>query len=210
MFDKLLLPQNVPPTPKLGKGSKQHVVDLPSWLQAWNRYICVRLAYDRSMSLKLVKCQTIMMMLFRNHSPTRCLEYDSLFHQAAACDPTLRWDIIKKHIYVWAITQHHHNISMSQFQSSTSTFRDQLPISASLQGPHQPSQAKRLHCMPHKLQKAKKPASGTMWDAAQGGKNASSHMSAGTQAARLSTLTKCVPNVLKAPASSHPPTTLSI
>ena len=34
MFDKLLLPQNVPPTPKLGKGkakrTKQHVADLPS------------------------------------------------------------------------------------------------------------------------------------------------------------------------------------
>ena len=43
MFDKLLLPQNVPPTPEVGKGNakwkKRHVVDLPSWLEAWNRYI---------------------------------------------------------------------------------------------------------------------------------------------------------------------------
>ena len=59
MFDKLLLPQNVLPTPKVGKGnvkqSKWHVVDLPSWVEAWNRYICVRLAYDLSMALELVK-----------------------------------------------------------------------------------------------------------------------------------------------------------
>ena len=35
--------------------------------------------------------------------------------------------------------------------------------------PHQLSQAKRLHRMPHTLQKAKKSASSTMRDAAQGG-----------------------------------------
>ena len=87
------------------------------------------------MALKLVKYQTIMMMLLANHSPARCLEYNSLFHQAAACDPTLRWDIIKEDIYVWAITQQRHNTSTSQFQLSTSTFRDRLPISASLGPP---------------------------------------------------------------------------
>ena len=54
MFDKLLLPQNVPPIPKVGKGnakwSKRHVVDLSSWLETWNHYICVRLAYDLSVA----------------------------------------------------------------------------------------------------------------------------------------------------------------
>ena len=78
MFDKLLLPQNVPPTPKVGKGSakwsKWHVVDLLSWLEAWNRYICVRFAYNLSIALELVKYQTIMVMLFANHSPACCLE----------------------------------------------------------------------------------------------------------------------------------------
>ena len=64
-------------------------------------------------------------------------------------------------------------------------------------GPQQPSQAKRLHHTLHTLQKAKKPASGTMQDVAQGGRNASSDTSAGTQAARVSTLAKCVPNVLE-------------
>ena len=149
MFDKLLLPQNVPPTPKLGKGNtkrrKQHVVDLPSWLEAWNRYVCVRLAYDRSMALKLVKYQTIMVMLFASHSPARCLEYDSLFRQAAARDPILHWDTIKEDIYVWAITQRH-NTSTSQFQPSTSTFRDRLPISARLGPPSaEPGKATPLH-----------------------------------------------------------------
>ena len=76
----------------------------------------------------------------------------------------------RKDIYVWAIMYHHIQ---------------------------QPSQAKRLHRMLHTLQKAKKSASGTMRDAAQGGRNASSHTSAGTQAARVSTLAKCVPNVLE-------------
>ena len=66
-----------------------------------------------------------------------------------------------------------------------------------LLGPQQLSQAKRLHRTLHTLQKAKKSASGTMRDAAQGGRNASSHTSAGTQAARVSTLVKCVPNVLE-------------
>ena len=81
MFDKLLLPQNVLPQnvlpiPELGKGnakrSKRHVVDLPSWLEAWNRYICVGLAYDHYMALGLIK---IMVKLFPNHSSACCLEY---------------------------------------------------------------------------------------------------------------------------------------
>ena len=46
------------------------------------------------MALELVKYQTIMVMLFTNHSPARCLEYDSLFRQAAVRDSTLHWDII--------------------------------------------------------------------------------------------------------------------
>ena len=75
------------------------------------------------MALELIKYQTIMVMLFANHSPARCLEYDSLFRQAAARDPTLRWDTIKEDIYVWAITQRH-DTSTSHSQSSNSTFRD--------------------------------------------------------------------------------------
>ena len=69
-----------------------------------------------------------------NHPPARCLEYDSLSHQAAARDPTLRWDTIKEDIYVWAITQRN-NTSTSQFQPSIFNFRDRLPISACLGPP---------------------------------------------------------------------------
>jgi len=75
-----------------------------------------------------------MVMLFANHSPARCLEYDSLFHQAAACDPTLHWDTIKEDIYVWAITMCH-NTSTFQVQSNTSTFHNRIPISAYLGAP---------------------------------------------------------------------------
>ena len=87
---------------------------LPTCLEAWNRYLCVRLAYNRSVALELVKYQTIVVMLFANHSSARCLEYDSLLRQAAARDP---WDIIKEDIYVWAITQRH-DPSISHSQSS--------------------------------------------------------------------------------------------
>ena len=86
------------------------------------------------MALELIKYQTIMVMLFTNHSPALCLEYESLFRQAAARDPTLHWDTIKEDIYAWAIMQCH-NTSTSQFQSSISTFCDRLPISARLQPP---------------------------------------------------------------------------
>ena len=196
MFDKLLLPQNVPSTPKPSKGkakqSKSHVVDLPSWLEAWNRYICVRVAYDCSMALELVKYQTIMVMLFANNPPAHCLNYDSLFRQAASRDPTLRWDTIKEDIYVSAI-EHYHNTSASQFQS---TFFDRLPMSARLGPP--PAESDKS-ATPHATHTAegKKSASGTMWDAARGGKNASPDTSAGTEAARVSTLANSVPNVLE-------------
>ena len=120
-----------------------------------------------------------------------------MFHQAAARDPTLHWDTIKEDIYVWAITQRH-NTSLVHFNFSrtpplfVTDSQYQLVL-----GPQQPNQAKRLHRTLHTLQKAKKPASGTVREAAQGGRNASSHTSAGTQAARVSTLAKCVPNVIE-------------
>ena len=135
VLDKLLIPQSVPPSSRSKtKRNKRQVTDLPSWLEAWNRCTCVRLAYDRSMALELVKYQTIMVMLFANHSPIRCLEYDSLFRQAAERDPTLRWDTIKEDIYVWAITQRHDS-SASHPLSSNPTFCDRLQLSARLGPP---------------------------------------------------------------------------
>ena len=165
VFDKLLLPQSVPPSSRSKtKRNKRQVTDLFSWLEAWNRYTCVRLAYDRSMALELVKYQTIMVMLFANHSPIRCLEYDSLFRQAAERDPTLRWDTIKEDIYVWAITQRHDSTLCRATLLFVTAYNYQ-PV----WGPHQTRQPKRLHRMPHTRQKAKKSASGTMRDAAKGG-----------------------------------------
>ena len=72
-------------------------------------------------------------------------------------------------------------------------------------GPHQTRQPKRLHRMPHTRQKAKKSASGTMQDIAKGGMNAFSCISAGTQAARVSTLAKSVPNDLELQRALTPP-----
>ena len=117
------------------------------------------------------------------------------FRQTAVRDPTLRWDTIKEDIYVWAITQRQ-NTSTFQFQSNTSTFHDRLPISACL-GP--PAAESGKATPPHATYTAegKESASGTLQDAGQGGRNASSHTSAGSQAARVSTLAKCVPNVLE-------------
>jgi len=149
--------------------------------------MCVRLAYNLSMALKLVKYQTIMVMLFASHSPASCLEYDCLFRQTAARDSTLHWDTIKEDIIMSgpsriATTVVHFNFSRTPPLFVTNS-QYQLVL-----GPQQPSQAKQLHCTLHTLQKAKISASGTMQDAAQGGRNASSQTSAGTQAARVSTL----------------------
>ena len=138
MFDRLLLPQIYRPPLNLASVKQSGVSGmLLTYLHGsrhgTNTYV-LGFAYNRSMALELVKYQTIMVMLLANHSPARGLEYDSLLRQAVACDPTLRWDTIKEDIYVWAITQGH-NTSTSQFQSSTSTFHDRLPISARLGPP---------------------------------------------------------------------------
>ena len=119
-----------------------------------------------------------------------------VLHQAVARDPTLRWDTIKEDIYVWAITQRL-NTSASQFQSSTSTFCHRLPISARL-GPLPAESGKASP--PHATYTAEGKEICKWYNAGRctrGGENASSHTSAGTQAARVSTLAKGVPNVLE-------------
>ena len=111
-LNKLLLPTHTPPLfqpltkpkPKR-KESKRVMTDLPSWLEAWNRYLCCHLSYFPLTALEMVKYQTLLIMLFANHPPQHCLEYDRLFRQSAALDTSLRWDTIKEDIYVWAITK---------------------------------------------------------------------------------------------------------
>ena len=50
----------------------------------------------------LLKYKTLVVMLFAQY----CLEYDYLFRKTVPQDPSLRWDTIKEHIYVWAPTPH--------------------------------------------------------------------------------------------------------
>ena len=111
-FEKLLLPTRTPPLfQPLTKQKRNHneakrvLTDLASWLEAWNRFLCCHLTSFPLTALEMVKYQTLVIMLFANHPPQHCLEYDRLFRQSAAQDTSLRWDTIKEDIYVWAITK---------------------------------------------------------------------------------------------------------
>ena len=70
------------------------------------RYLCTRLAAHPQLALELAKYQTILAMLFSQYPASHCLQYDRLFRQAAAHDPTLRWDELKEDVYVWCFTRH--------------------------------------------------------------------------------------------------------
>ena len=74
---------------------RREVEDLVTWLEAWNHYLCTHIAFSPSMALELVKYQTFMVMFFTHHQAEQCINYDDLFRQAAAQDPTLQWDTIK-------------------------------------------------------------------------------------------------------------------
>ena len=109
-FDRLLPPGNSPPFAAARQQRHRHqssdrtVRDCGTWLQAWNRYLCTRVAYDPTMALELVKYQTLVCMLFTHYAPLACVEYDRLFRQAAAQDTSIRWDCLKEDIFVWALT----------------------------------------------------------------------------------------------------------
>jgi len=72
-------------------------------MEAWNRYLCARLAHDPTMGLPLAKYQ-IITMLFQHYAPLACIEYDKLFRQTASRNPAARWDCLKDDIFVWALT----------------------------------------------------------------------------------------------------------
>ena len=133
-FNKLLLPKGTIPishAPRESRKSKRknrrEVEDSATWLEAWNRYLCARIAFSPSTALELVKYQTLMVMFFTHHQAEQCINYDDLFRQAAARDPTLRWDAIKEDIYVWAFSKQH--------QKPSSSFREKLPITSRLGPP---------------------------------------------------------------------------
>lgn len=77
------------------------VQDLASWLEAWNIYLLVRVAYDPSFAPELIRYQSIICTLFASVEVSSCLAYDRLFRHQAAKDPTLRWDNLKEDIFVF-------------------------------------------------------------------------------------------------------------
>ena len=117
------------------KKSKRQVTDITSWLEAWNRYLVCRIAHTPSMAVELAKYQAVVCLLFARYPPAACIEYDRLFRQAAARDRSLRWDVLKEDIYVWALTQ------PSSVGTNQHSFRDstRAPISARLGPPPNPS-----------------------------------------------------------------------
>ena len=69
-------PHSHPIKPSKTKRTKRQVTDLHSWLEAWNRYLCARLA---SYALELTKYHTMIAMFLNHHPPQHCIEYDKLF-----------------------------------------------------------------------------------------------------------------------------------
>ena len=109
-FNNLLPSAHMPPfaaakSHKKGKASCRRIVDQGTWLEAWNCFLCARLAHDPSAALELEKYQTPMCMLY---APAACIEYDDLFRQSASQDQSLRWDSLKDDIFLWALIQPTH------------------------------------------------------------------------------------------------------
>ena len=113
-FTSLLFPMDPPPLVpgkqqwrEESSHSKRSITDQQIWLEAWNRYASSRIAYDPDIALSLVKCQTLMAMLFRQYTPKGCIEYDRLFRQAAGQDAYLPWDSLNNQIFVYKFTPAH-------------------------------------------------------------------------------------------------------
>ena len=110
-FDKLLGPAMAEGTgafldqekrEKEKGAGRRRVVDLASWLEAWNVFLAVRIQTAPDSALALVKYQAIMTMLFSSYPPGVCLKYDSTFQQAVARDRSYLtpWDQVKEDILV--------------------------------------------------------------------------------------------------------------
>ena len=90
------------------KGARRlRVVDLATWLEAWNIFLAVRIQTAPDSALALVKYQAIMTMLFSSYPAGVCLKYDSTFRQAVARDRSYLtpWDQVKEDILVWCATR---------------------------------------------------------------------------------------------------------
>ena len=115
-FDKLLLPV-LDETLAVGqaakrtrdsRSAKRRVVDLATWLEAWNIFLAVRRQVSPSSALQLAKYQVIMCQLFSSYPVGVCIKYDSLFRQAVARDKShlTPWDQVKDDILLWCATRH--------------------------------------------------------------------------------------------------------
>ncbi|KAL5488979.1 hypothetical protein EMCRGX_G018014 [Ephydatia muelleri] len=112
-FDKLLLPVLdetlvVGQAAKRTRSAKRHVVDLATWLEAWNVFLAVRLQVSPSSALQLAKYQAIMCQLFSSYPVGVCIKYDSLFRQAVARDKShfTPWGQVKDDILLWCAIRH--------------------------------------------------------------------------------------------------------
>ena len=110
-FDKLLLPVldetlvvgQAAKRTRDSRSAKRRVVDLATWLEAWNIFLAVRLQVSPSSALQLAKYQAIMCQLFSSYPVGVCIKYDSLFRQAVARDKShlTPWGQVKDDILLW-------------------------------------------------------------------------------------------------------------
>ena len=96
-FDKLLPPLDDQSLPALiGKGkidkTQRLVSDLPSWLEAWNKFVAIRVQTFPDTALAMLQYQSTICQLFSTFGPVAALKYNKLFRQAVARakDQTLR------------------------------------------------------------------------------------------------------------------------
>ncbi|KAL5510800.1 hypothetical protein EMCRGX_G006402 [Ephydatia muelleri] len=82
------------------------VSDLPSWLEAWNKFVAIRVQTFPDTALAMLQYQSTICQLFSTFGPVAALKYDKLFRQAVARakDQTLRWDNLKEDLLVWCVT----------------------------------------------------------------------------------------------------------
>ena len=89
------------------KASKRHVVDFPSWMEAWNVFLAIWVQTAPQTAPQLVKYQVITTQLFTSYPAGVCVKYDNTFRQAVARDKAnlIPWDQIKEDILVWCTTR---------------------------------------------------------------------------------------------------------
>ena len=121
--------------------ARRRVVDLATWLEAWNIFFAVRLQISPSSALQLAKYQTIMCQLFSSYPVGVCIKYGSLFRQAVAQDKfhLTPWDQVKDNILLWCATRH-------PFQAPKQPYASAQPTSAAI-GTNKATQGRITHTL---------------------------------------------------------------